>query len=76
VGLAGWQQLVSQGSPFLMQPLLTMAPTWQIRTEGIGLIIVVTLLACAAAAFWWPIWTGQTVSRSFWVSHMFLSSWI
>ena len=54
----------------------TMAPTWQIRTEGIGLIIVVTLLACAAAAFWWPIWTGQTVSRSFWVSHMFLSSWI
>jgi len=51
-------------------------PTWQIRTEGIGLIIVVTLLACAAAAFWWPIWTGQTVSRSFWVSHMFLSSWI
>ena len=53
-----------------------MAPTWQIRTEGIGLIIVVTLLACAAAAFWWPIWTGQTVSRSFWVSHMFLSSWI
>ena len=54
----------------------TMAPTWQIRTEGISLIIVVTLLACAAAAFWWPIWTGQTVSRSFWLYHMFLSSWV
>lgn len=54
----------------------TMAPTWQVRTEGISLIIVVTLLACAAAAFWWPIWTGQTVSRSFWLYHMFLSSWV
>ena len=54
----------------------TMAPTWQIRTEGICLIIGVTLLACMATAFWWPIWTGQTVSRSFWVSHMLLSSWI
>ena len=54
----------------------TMAPTWQIRTEGICLIIVVTLLACAATAFWWPIWTGQTVSRTFWASHMLLSSWI
>mgnify|MGYP002743651316 FL=1 len=54
----------------------TMAPTWQIRTEGICLIIAVTLLACAAAAFWWPIWTGQTVSRSFWIHHMLLSSWV
>ena len=33
----------------------TTAPTWQIRSEGISLIIVVTALACAAAAFWWPI---------------------
>ena len=54
----------------------TMAPTWQIRTEGICLIIAVTLLACAAAVFWWPIWTGQTVSRSFWIHHMLLSSWV
>ena len=42
----------------------------------ICLIIAVTLLACAAAAFWWPIWTGQTVSRSFWIHHMLLSSWV
>ncbi|TFH52750.1 phospholipid carrier-dependent glycosyltransferase [Actinomyces viscosus] len=54
----------------------TMVPTWQIRSEGIALIIVVTMLACAASAFWWPIWTGQNVSRTFWLYHMFLSSWI
>ena len=54
----------------------TTAPTWQIRSEGISLIIVVTALACAAAAFWWPIWTGRTVSRTFWLWHMFLQSWI
>ena len=72
----GVPQPGSRRSPWASLAKWTMAPTWQIRTEGIGLIIVVTLLACAAAAFWWPIWTGQTVSRSFWVSHMFLSSWI
>ena len=54
----------------------TSVPTWQIRSEGISLIILVTALACAAAAFWWPIWTGQTVSRAFWLYHMLLSSWI
>ena len=72
----GVPRLAGRRSPWASLAKWTMAPTWQIRTEGIGLIIVVTLLACAAAAFWWPIWTGQTVSRSFWVSHMFLSSWI
>ena len=72
----GVPQPGSRRRPWASLAKWTMAPTWQIRTEGIGLIIVVTLLACAAAAFWWPIWTGQTVSRSFWVSHMFLSSWI
>jgi len=72
----GAPQPAGRRRPWASLAKWTMAPTWQIRTEGIGLIIVVTLLACAAAAFWWPIWTGQTVSRSFWVSHMFLSSWI
>ena len=72
----GVPRLAGRRRPWASLAKWTMAPTWQIRTEGIGLIIVVTLLACAAAAFWWPIWTGQTVSRSFWVSHMFLSSWI
>ena len=72
----GVPRLAGRRSPWASLAKWTMAPTWQIRTEGIGLIIVVTLLACAATAFWWPIWTGQTVSRSFWVSHMFLSSWI
>ena len=54
----------------------TSVPTWQIRSEGISLIIAVTALACTAAAFWWPIWTGRTVSRAFWLTHMFLQSWI
>ena len=72
----GVPRLAGRRRPWASLAKWTMAPTWQIRTEGIGLIIVVTLLACAATAFWWPIWTGQTVSRSFWVSHMFLSSWI
>ena len=54
----------------------TSVPTWQIRSEGVSLIIAVTALACTAAAFWWPIWTGRTVSRAFWLTHMFLQSWI
>ena len=63
-------------SPWARLASWTSAPTWQIRSEGIVLIIVVTVLACAAAAFWWPIWTGQNVSRTFWLYHMLLSSWI
>ena len=63
-------------SPWARLASWTSAPTWQIRSEGIVLIIVVTVLACAAAAFWWPIWTGQNVSRAFWLYHMLLSSWI
>ena len=72
----GAPQPAGRRRPWASLAKWTMAPTWQIRTEGICLIIVVTLLACAATAFWWPIWTGQTVSRSFWASHMLLSSWI
>ena len=72
----GAPQPAGRRMPWASLSKWTMAPTWQIRTEGICLIIVVTLLACMAAAFWWPIWTGQTVSRSFWISHMLLSSWI
>ena len=28
------------------------------------------------AAFWWPIWTGQTVPYTFWHIHMWLPSWV
>ena len=73
---SGAPQPAGRRRPWAFLSKWTMAPTWQIRTEGICLIIVVTLLACAATAFWWPIWTGRTVSRSFWVAHMLLSSWI
>ncbi len=34
-----------------------------------GVILVFT-------AFWYPIWTGQTVSYNFWHIHMWLKSWI
>ena len=66
----------SRRSPWATLKNWTSVPTWQIRSEGIFLIIMVTALACVAAAFWWPIWTGQNVSRAFWLYHMFLSSWI
>ena len=66
----------SRRSPWATLRNWTSVPTWQIRSEGIFLIIMVTALACVAAAFWWPIWTGQNVSRAFWLYHMFLSSWI
>lgn len=63
-------------SPWAVLARWVSVPTWQIRSEGVFLTIVVTVLACVAAAFWWPIWTGQTVSRAFWLYHMFLQSWI
>jgi len=66
----------SRRSPWATLKNWTSVPTWQIRSEGIFLTIMVTALACVAAAFWWPIWTGQNVSRAFWLYHMFLSSWI
>ena len=66
----------SRRSPWATLKNWTSVPTWQIRSEGIFLIIMVTALACVATAFWWPIWTGQNVSRAFWLYHMFLSSWI
>ena len=66
----------SRRSPWATLKNWTSVPTWQIRSEGIFLIIMVTALACVAAAFWWPIWTGQNVSRAFWLYHMFLSSWV
>ena len=51
-------------------------PAWRMRAEGLWVLAVVVVAATIFAVLWWPIWTGQTVSRSFWVSHMFLSSWI
>ncbi len=38
-----------------------------------GAVVVLIILA---AMFWYPIWTGQTVSYEFWRLHMWLPSWI
>ncbi|WP_127130927.1 dolichyl-phosphate-mannose--protein mannosyltransferase [Georgenia sp. SYP-B2076] len=37
---------------------------------------VVVALAVAVSAFYWPVWTGQTVSYDFWHLHMWLPSWV
>jgi len=48
------------------------------RARRIGWIIfgVVTTLIVLAAAFWWPVWTGQTVAYWFWRLHMWMPSWV
>ncbi|WP_226921608.1 dolichyl-phosphate-mannose--protein mannosyltransferase [Georgenia subflava] len=43
---------------------------------GWALLGVVVGLAAALAVFYWPVWTGQTVSYDFWRLHMWLPSWI
>jgi dolichyl-phosphate-mannose--protein O-mannosyl transferase len=41
---------------------------------AVGTVLV---LAVAVAAFFWPIWTGESIPRSYWRAHMWLgSSWI
>ncbi|WP_425321739.1 phospholipid carrier-dependent glycosyltransferase [Actinomyces faecalis] len=54
----------------------TGVPVWRTRTEGMWLVGAVVVAALVFAALWWPIWTGQTVSYSFWRMHMWLGSWI
>src|SRR5699024_6768592 len=37
---------------------------------------VVCLLAVAAFVYFWPVWTGATISYDEWHSHMWLGSWV
>jgi dolichyl-phosphate-mannose--protein O-mannosyl transferase len=48
------------------------------KRRKVGLIVagVVVVLAMAMAAFFWPIWTGETVHYNFWYAHMWFNSWI
>jgi dolichyl-phosphate-mannose--protein O-mannosyl transferase len=47
------------------------------RRNGAIIAGVVVVAAIAAAAFFWPIWTGESISRDYWQSHMWLGSeWI
>ncbi|SHE24636.1 dolichyl-phosphate-mannose-protein mannosyltransferase [Actinomyces glycerinitolerans] len=54
----------------------TGVPHWRLRGEGLALMAGVIVLAAMFTVAWWPIWTGQTVSYTFWHWHMWLSSWI
>ena len=46
------------------------------RRTGVFIVGLVTAVIVAAAAFWYPLWTGQNISHSFWQLHMWLPSWI
>ncbi|MDR1151002.1 MAG: glycosyltransferase family 39 protein [Bifidobacteriaceae bacterium] len=47
------------------------------RRNGAIVAGVVVVAALAAAAFFWPIWTGESISRDYWHDHMWLGSeWI
>lgn len=37
---------------------------------------VVTGVIVAAAVFWYPLWTGRTITYDFWRLHMWFGSWI
>ncbi|MDO4889022.1 MAG: phospholipid carrier-dependent glycosyltransferase [Actinomycetaceae bacterium] len=46
------------------------------RISSYVLVCTVGVVILAAAVFWFPIWTGMTVPRSFWQMHMWFNSWI
>ena len=46
------------------------------RMTGVFFVGLVAAVIVAAAAFWYPLWTGQNISHSFWQLHMWLPSWI
>ncbi|GAA3509990.1 hypothetical protein GCM10022262_37220 [Georgenia daeguensis] len=62
--------------PSRLALLLTDDGTVRLTARSWAVLGVVVGLAVAAAVFWWPIWTGATVSYDFWRWHMWLPSWI
>lgn len=44
--------------------------------RGWALYATVVGLAVVVAVFFWPVWTGATVSYDFWRLHMWLPSWV
>ncbi|MDR0433153.1 MAG: phospholipid carrier-dependent glycosyltransferase [Bifidobacteriaceae bacterium] len=47
------------------------------RRTGVIIAGTVVVLAIALAAFFWPIWTGESVDRDYWHAHMWLGTkWI
>jgi dolichyl-phosphate-mannose--protein O-mannosyl transferase len=59
--------------------MLIGPPTARPERRRRGVIIAGTalVLILAVAAFFWPIWTGESITRSYWSAHMWLGShWI
>ncbi len=48
------------------------------RSPRLGYLTLglVCLAAVVAFAYFWPVWTGATISYDFWRAHMWLGSWI
>ncbi|MCJ1701097.1 phospholipid carrier-dependent glycosyltransferase [Rathayibacter festucae] len=46
------------------------------RTRGIVIVLIFVVLAAALTAYFYPLWTGQQTSFSFWQAHMWLPSWV
>ncbi|MDR2348427.1 MAG: phospholipid carrier-dependent glycosyltransferase [Bifidobacteriaceae bacterium] len=46
------------------------------RVAAITAVAVLTGAALVLTAFYWPIWSGQSVPHLFWQLHMWLPSWI
>ncbi|MDD9208095.1 phospholipid carrier-dependent glycosyltransferase [Georgenia sp. 10Sc9-8] len=43
---------------------------------GWWVLTVVVAVVLLVSAFFWPVWTGQSVSYGFWHAHMWLASWV
>ncbi|MFC7404848.1 dolichyl-phosphate-mannose--protein mannosyltransferase [Georgenia alba] len=68
----GWRT----GTPTRLDRFLADDAAARPTAGGWAILALVVGLALVAAAFWWPLWTGQTVPYDFWRAHMWLPSWI
>jgi dolichyl-phosphate-mannose--protein O-mannosyl transferase len=50
---------------------LVRARNTRVRLVAIGLALILLL-----SAFFWPIWTYESVPRNFWLIHMWFPSWV
>lgn len=50
-------------------------PQWR-RLSGLYLVALVLVLAVLVSAFFYPVWTGETISYQEWRMRMWMPSWI
>ncbi|WP_431279984.1 hypothetical protein [Leifsonia poae] len=50
-------------------------PSWR-RLRGIWVVGIYLVFVLGVSAFFYPIWTAQTVPFWFWQIHMWLPSWV